>query len=229
MNLIKSSRNQPPPFGLEDRDPYKILGVEPWANKKEIKAAFKRLAGKFHPDKAGGDQNYFLLIGMAKDFLLGDKARERFDRFGIFSVSKNEMEVATERAIGEVRVAIKTFVSKLPNIKTQDIARKIFEAIQTRQGTLLEEIKAIEGEIEKLKEGLSRFKPREGKPGAREILEQLTRELKVEIDSNISKIEAVKKTLLVLDISLDLVDSIVYEVDQVPSEIYSAHSFAWRM
>lgn len=33
------------------RDPYAILGIAPGATREEIKAAYRRLATKFHPDK----------------------------------------------------------------------------------------------------------------------------------------------------------------------------------
>jgi uncharacterized membrane protein YkvA (DUF1232 family) len=34
-----------------ERDPFKILGVEPGASSKEIKAAYRRAVAKYHPDK----------------------------------------------------------------------------------------------------------------------------------------------------------------------------------
>lgn len=36
---------------LADKDPYKILGVSPNADKYEIKSAYRKLAMEFHPDK----------------------------------------------------------------------------------------------------------------------------------------------------------------------------------
>jgi len=40
------------------RDPYKILEIEPGASQKDIKQAYRLLAGKYHPDKVAhlGDE-----------------------------------------------------------------------------------------------------------------------------------------------------------------------------
>lgn len=49
-------------------DPYKILGIEPGASEKEVKAAFKKLAKKHHPD-VGGDEAKFKEINAAYSML----------------------------------------------------------------------------------------------------------------------------------------------------------------
>ena len=38
------------------KDYYKILGVSPQADDREIKAAYRKLAKKYHPDVVGEDQ-----------------------------------------------------------------------------------------------------------------------------------------------------------------------------
>lgn len=54
-------------------NPYSILGVSPNASKKDIKLAYRRLAGKHHPDK-GGDKRKFQEIQAAYDLIQSGKA-----------------------------------------------------------------------------------------------------------------------------------------------------------
>ncbi len=48
--------------------PHQILGLEPNATDEEVRAAYRRLAMKHHPDK-GGDIDYFTQIQKAYDKL----------------------------------------------------------------------------------------------------------------------------------------------------------------
>lgn len=67
---------------MEYKDYYKILGVERSASEAEIKKAYRRLAGKHHPDKPTGDEAKFKEINEAYE-VLGDKEkRAMFDQFG---------------------------------------------------------------------------------------------------------------------------------------------------
>jgi len=64
------------------KDPYESLGVARTANDKEIKAAFKKLARKFHPDLHPGDkaaEARFKEISSANDLLKDPEKRRRFD------------------------------------------------------------------------------------------------------------------------------------------------------
>jgi curved DNA-binding protein len=70
---------------MEYRDYYKLLGVPKGATEKEIKAAYRKLAHKFHPDKNPGNKEAearFKEIAEAYD-VLGDKEkRKRYDELG---------------------------------------------------------------------------------------------------------------------------------------------------
>lgn len=57
---------------------YQTLGVSPQADAKEIKTAFRRLAGKHHPDK-GGDEARFKQINEAYETLSDPQKKEAYD------------------------------------------------------------------------------------------------------------------------------------------------------
>ncbi len=67
------------------RDYYEVLGVSRQATEKEIKAAYRRLALQYHPDKNPGDQGAeesFKEAAEAYAVLSDAEKRARYDRFG---------------------------------------------------------------------------------------------------------------------------------------------------
>jgi molecular chaperone DnaJ len=67
------------------KDPYEVLGVGRNASTEEIKAAYRRLARRFHPDVNPGDpsaEEKFKEIGAAYAVLSDPERKARFDRFG---------------------------------------------------------------------------------------------------------------------------------------------------
>jgi len=59
-------------------DHYQTLGVSPQADAKEIKRAYRKLAGKHHPDK-GGDETEFKKIQNAYETLSDPQKRQQYD------------------------------------------------------------------------------------------------------------------------------------------------------
>ncbi len=64
-------------------DPYKVLGVSRSADQDEIKAAYRKLAKKYHPDLNQGDESVakkFQEVSTAYDLLGDPTKRRRYDR-----------------------------------------------------------------------------------------------------------------------------------------------------
>jgi len=64
------------------KDYYSTLGINKTASASEVKAAFRKLAHKHHPDKGGGDEKKFKEINEAYQVLKDDKKRQQYDQFG---------------------------------------------------------------------------------------------------------------------------------------------------
>lgn len=67
------------------KDYYQILGVPKTATQKEIRAAFRKLAAKHHPDKNPGDQaaeERFKEVNEAYTVLSDEEKRKFYDQFG---------------------------------------------------------------------------------------------------------------------------------------------------
>jgi len=67
------------------KDLYEILGIKKDATDTEIKAAYRKLALKWHPDKHKGEkgaEEKFKEINMAYEVLSDNKKRQQYDTFG---------------------------------------------------------------------------------------------------------------------------------------------------
>lgn len=64
------------------KDYYSILGIKKSASEEEVKAAFRKLAHKYHPDKKGGDEAKFKEVSEAYAVLSDKKKRAEYDTYG---------------------------------------------------------------------------------------------------------------------------------------------------
>ena len=67
------------------KDFYEILGVPRSASQEEIKKAYRKLAGKFHPDRNPGNKEAeakFKELSAAYDVLSDEAQKDKYDRYG---------------------------------------------------------------------------------------------------------------------------------------------------
>lgn len=85
----------------KNKDYYKILGISPDSDKKEIKKAYRTLARKFHPDINPGNKLFeekFKEIGEAYVILIDDKKRLQYDMLKGITNPKPESEQLKQQA-----------------------------------------------------------------------------------------------------------------------------------
>src|SRR5712672_1104706 len=73
-------------------DYYELLGVPRKASAKDIRAAFRKLARKYHPDLNPGDkaaEEKFKQLQEAYDVLSDSKKRQMYDQHGVYSENFN--------------------------------------------------------------------------------------------------------------------------------------------
>src|SRR6516162_3701144 len=71
-----------------ETDYYELLGVSRKASAKDIRAAFRKLARKYHPDLNPGDkaaEEKFKQLQEAYDVLSDSKKRQMYDQYGFYS------------------------------------------------------------------------------------------------------------------------------------------------
>ncbi len=74
------------------RDPYDVLGVAKSASADDIRAAYRKLAKKLHPDLNPGDkkaETAFKELNQANDILSDNEKRAKFDS-GVIDAAGNE-------------------------------------------------------------------------------------------------------------------------------------------
>jgi DnaJ-class molecular chaperone len=72
-------------MGLDYKDYYRILGIDKRADEREIKAAFRRMARRYHPDVNPGDaaaEQHFKDVNEAYEVLSDPEKRRRYDILG---------------------------------------------------------------------------------------------------------------------------------------------------
>ncbi len=90
-------------MAVDYKDYYKILGVNKNANEKEIRAAYRKLARKYHPDVNPGDnaaEEKFKEINEANEVLSDPEKRKKYDELSTYYQQYGQMPGAGAGPMG---------------------------------------------------------------------------------------------------------------------------------
>jgi len=137
-------------------DLYSILRVAKDATAEEIKAAYKKLANKHHPDKKGGDEETFKLVQQAYDVLSDVVKRQNYDDTGIYEGDDAQF-VANARA--HINSAVSVIISaNINNLEYIDIVGTIKGEISKDLQNNANVVAKVNNKIKLLEKGKLRAK-----------------------------------------------------------------------
>lgn len=143
-------------------NPYDILGVARDATSEQIKAAFRRQAQRYHPDRGDdGDSEFFIKVTDAFRILSNPKTRKQYDRAG--KVKRKE----TNRINSAIKNCQSMFLSALNDWRVDSGEFDVFDALvdNVKQNMKQAEknIKGFKEDIKRMKALKKRIKPKNKK------------------------------------------------------------------
>lgn len=133
-------------------NPYEVLGVAKDAPFAEIKAAYRRLAKRLHPD-IGGDPDAFADVAAAYAVLSDETRRKQYDETGDAEVLRVE---------GQARMLITDILLQAIEVESNplavDLLGRMREVIQRAMGKRNEAVETAEAKIARRQRLVGRFR-----------------------------------------------------------------------
>lgn len=195
------------------KNPYKTLDVDEKADKKAIKAAYRKAAKKNHPD-TGGDSKKFALVKKAHDILMDDARRAKYDNSG------DESEKSPDNALGDVinclafhfNAVLQKCADSGDSPLETDMIIRIRHSIDRSLDDARKQLRITKGVLATDKKLSGRFKKKEGDGNVFEGI------ISHRISSLHISIANFEKTIKTHEEALKMVNGFSYESDEKPYE-----------
>lgn len=189
---------------------YEDLGVSKDASAEEIKAAYRKMAKKTHPDKEGGSAEKFQIVHKAYVILSDSERRKAYDDTGSEKDKPDILTTAMQELAGLFMSIVESDI---------DFATVDFKDLMTRQiGNIkqqhVEHIKDIQKKIKRGEAILKRLK-KKNKRKDKGSYNLLKFTLEKDLVGKKVSIEKAKSQIAIGDEMLNLLDDYEYEIDKI--------------
>lgn len=189
-------------------DPYSDLGVPKDASPEDIKKAYRKKAGKTHPDKAGGDKEAFQKASKAYALLSDSSRRSDYDKTG-----RDGIQDENAVLLQELAQLMFSIIDQVQDVMSTNILEIMNQNIHQHVRQVNEEIRKQTHAIEKRKVVIKRFHKKKGK-GKDSIVVAM---LKADVDKRMTGIERANEQIAKLTKMLGLLNDYEYRCDSMPS------------
>lgn len=180
-------------------DLYSVLGVARSASFEEVKAAYKKLAGVYHPDKKTGDAEKFKVLHHAYTILIDPVSRQNYDATGFH-------EGTEAKKVEAARKMVETGIENI--IESNDDLRYI-NMEKTLRKNAERVLRSSERDAESVRKKLKRlnkFKKRAGGL-ALSVFEGM-------IEKESKELKTIEETTEVIELAIMLIDEVHYEFEE---------------
>lgn len=215
-NIVASGEAFDPPYVTDDvRDPrglYSALEAAPDATDAQLKALFRKMSKRHHPD-AGGDKERYQAITHAYDILKNPASRKVYDESGCLPLGSDKVRAHSFNMLTQ---ALNQYLDKCPDPKRENLVDFLKYAVKAARKQAEDEVRALQKKHARLSEIARRFKGPDDHPLRRHIAQRL-RAVVDERQNAAANVEA-------LILALEEADKFAYEVD--PPEPWPTQSMS---
>lgn len=138
---------------------YEELGVARTASKAEIRHAYRRLAGRYHPDRKGGDVKKFQIIQRAYDTLGDDARRAHYDQYG---AEPGEPTIRARALQTLATIFAQAIANEQLDVDRVNLVEKVREGIINGQKSVPDRVKQLGKTIARFERAAKRLKKKKG-------------------------------------------------------------------
>lgn len=185
--------------GKQNRNPYSVLGISKSASKDEIKAAYRGLAKRLHPD-LGGDPEEFAEATLCYEVLLDDDRRAKYDATG--DIDENTVDNSLQKALNLLAEMFANASMGEPDPCEHDMVAQMLAAIQERSDTLIKGTQNMERARTRLQKMGTQFSLKKKAKGGNHVpplLNGMFEQLDVAIKRNTEGLETLKRARTIIE------------------------------